>query len=221
MKLTIDGVIFGYREDDLKILLIKRKYEPFKNQWALPGGYVKEDENLEEAVSREILEETGIDNLYLEQLYTFGVVDRDPRGRTVSVAHYGLVKPSNYELKASTDAEEVEWFSYNNIPSDLAFDHLEIIDMALERIKGKLRYVPIGFELLSEKFTLKQVEKLYETILNITFDSANFRKKFLKLDILDKLDEKESDVKRRPGTLYRFNKVKYEDKLLNGFYFEI
>ena len=221
MKVTVDGVIFGYVENDLRILLIKRKYDPFQNCWALPGGYVEENETIESAVLREVNEETGIDNLYLEQLYTFGDTDRDPRGRIISIAYYGLVQPSNYKLNASTDAKDVEWFSVNDLPKQLAFDHSNIIKTALERLKGKVRYMPIGFELLSKKFSLGQIQNLYETILDISFDPANFRKKFLKLDILDKLEEKEENPKGRPGNLYRFNKVKYNKKLKDGFYFEI
>ena len=195
--------------------------DPFQNHWALPGGYVNDDETIESAVLREVNEETGIDNLYLEQLYTFGNPNRDPRGRIISVAYYGLVKPSNHQLNASTDAEDVQWFSVNNLPKELAFDHLNIINVALDRLKGKVRYMPIGFELLPEKFSLGQIQKLYETILDIEFDSANFRKKFLKLDILNKLEEKEENPKGRPGNLYQFNKEKYNQKLEDGFYFEV
>lgn len=223
MKVTVDGVIFGYVENDLRLLLIKRKYNPFQGCWALPGGYVDEHETIENAILREIKEETGIDtkNLYLEQLYTFGSPNRDPRSRIISIAYYCLVKPSDYELNASTDAEDVQWFSVNDLPNELAFDHSNIISIALERLKGKVRYMPIGFELLPKKFSLGQVQKLYETILGIEFDSANFRKKFLKLDILDKLEEKEENSKGRPGKLYQFNGKKYNKKLKDGFYFEI
>lgn len=221
MEVTVDAVIFGYVENDLRLLLIKRKYDPFQNHWALPGGYVDDDETVETAVIRELKEETGIDNLYLEQLYTFGDIKRDPRGRTISIAYYGLVQPSDYDVNASTDAEDVEWFSVNNLPKELAFDHSDIIKIAQDRLKGKLRYMPIGFELLPEKFPLSQIQDLYETVLDIEFDPANFRKKFLKLDILDKLRDKEENPKGRPGNLYRFNKVKYNQKLKDGFYFEV
>ena len=221
MKLTVDAVIFGYVENDLKILLIKRMYEPFENHWALPGGYVKEDESIDDAVEREVSEETGIESLYLEQLYTFGTPERDPRGRIVSIAYYGLVKPSDYNIQASTDAKEAEWFSVDNIPNDLAFDHLEIIQTALIRLKGKVSYMPIGFELLPEKFPFSSIQNLYETVLDQEFDRRNFSKKFHKLDILDKLDEKQTNVKNRPGNLYKFNKDKYNKKLKDGFYFEV
>lgn len=221
MEVTVDAVIFGYVEDDLKILLIERTYEPFQNTWSLPGGYVKDTESIDDAIERKVSNKTGIKSLYLEQLYTFGEIDRDPRGRIVSVAYYGLVKPGDYKLQASTGAKDVEWFSINDFPKELAFDHSNIIETALDRLKGKVRYMPIGFELLPEKFSLGQIQNLYETILDISFDPANFRKKFLKLDILDKLEEKEENPKGRPGNLYRFNKVKYNQKLKNGFYFEV
>jgi 8-oxo-dGTP diphosphatase len=220
MRLTVDAVIFGYVEIDLKLLLIKRKYEPFKDMWALPGGYVLE-EGIDAAIKREVFEETGIEDLYLEQLYTFGELERDPRGQIVTVAYYGLVKPSDYKLHASSDAEDVQWFSVKDLPQDLAFDHNIIIDTALQRLKGKVRYMPIGFELLPKKFPFSSIQNLYETILEQEFDRRNFRKKFLKLDILDMLDEKQQNVAHKAGNLFMFNEEKYNKKTEDGFYFEI
>lgn len=221
MKLTVDAVIFGYVEKDLKILLIKRKYDPFKNLWALPGGFVLDDESVDSAVERELKEETGIEGIYLEQLYSFGDVSRDPRERVVSITYYGLVNPERHNLCAKTDACDVRWFSAKALPEIIAFDHRHIINMAHKRLIGKVTYQPIGFELLPLKFPFSQLQSLYETILDRTFDRRNFRKKFLSLDVIDKLNEKQSDVPYRAGSLFKFNKNKYKNKLDNGFYFEI
>ncbi|SRR6266403_47616 len=220
MKLTVDAVVFGYVEKDLKILLIKRKYEPFQDSWALPGGFVLEEESVDDAVERELKEEAGIEDIYLEQLYTFGEVKRDPRERIVSVAYYGLVNPDKHLLHAKTDACDAKWFSVKTLPL-IAFDHINIIEIAYRRLQSKVSYQPIGFELLPSKFPFSQLQSLYETILDIPFDRRNFRKKFLKLNIIDQLSEKQMDVPYRAGSLFKFNKKKYENKLENGFYFEI
>jgi 8-oxo-dGTP diphosphatase len=220
MKLTVDAVVFGYVENDLKVLLIKRKYKPFKDCWALAGGFVLKDESIDEAVARELKEETGVDNLFMEQLYTFGDANRDPRGRVVSVAYYGLVKPELFELLASTDAYDAQWFSISDLP-ELAFDHKHIIEVAYKRLQAKLTYQPIGFELLPEKFPLLEIQNLYETILNAKFDKGNFRKKMLSFGILDELNEKQSNVAHRAAKLFRFNINKYKEKLETGFYFDI
>ncbi len=223
MKLCVDAILFGFDKDsnDLKILLIQRKYEPFKDYWALAGGFVKEDETLENAVLRELKEETGLDQSpFLDQLYTFGQLNRDPRERIVSVVYYGLINTS--ELKASTDAKDAKWFSIKSLPNNLAFDHKIIIFKALERLRGKIIYQPIGFELLEDKFTFTTLHKLYETILGKELDRRNFKKKFLSLDILDKLNEKNNESGAgRPATLFKFNKEKYDNKVKSGFYFEL
>jgi 8-oxo-dGTP diphosphatase len=220
MRLAVDAVIFGYVEKDLKILLIKRKYEPFQDSWALPGGFVLDDESINTAVERELKEETGLENIYMEQLYTFGEVYRDPRERIVSVAYYGLVNPDRCNLCAKTDASDVQWFSLKKLPK-IAFDHIGIIKVAYNRLQGKVTYQPIGFELLPSKFPFSQLQSLYETILDRNFDRRNFRKKFISLDIIDQLNEKQVDVPYKAGSLFKFNKKKYEEKLNNGFYFEI
>ncbi|WP_338038112.1 NUDIX hydrolase [Neosynechococcus sphagnicola] len=174
--LTVDCVVFGLDASDLKILLIQRRLPPFVGDWALPGGFVHLNESLEEAALRELREETGIEQVFLEQLYTFGRVDRDPRDRVVTVTYYALVNLDAYRIQAATDAQDVAWFSVAQLPT-LAFDHDQIVAVALGRLQGKLRYEPIGFELLPKKFTLTQLQKLYETVLGQGLDKRNFRKK--------------------------------------------
>ena len=221
IRLSVDAVVFGYdSKHGLSVLLIKRKYDPFQGQWAIPGGLVLENESLESAVERELQEETGIHVNYLEQLYTFGKPGRDPRNRVVTVAYYGLVNQGNFELYADTDAEEAQWFNVAELPK-LAFDHDAILDVAIERLKGKISYEPIGFELLGEKFPFSELHKLYETVYGMSIDRRNFKKKFLQLNILEELDEKVSQGKGRPGSLFRFNQKKYFALKKQGMNFEI
>jgi len=218
--LTVDAVVFGLDEEDLKVLLIRRDLEPFKGKWALPGGFVRVGESLEEAVRRELQEESGVSEVFLEQLYTFGTVDRDPRERVVTVAYYALVKLSDHRVKAATDACDAAWFAVSEA-RNLAFDHERILAVALERLKGKVRYQPIGFELLPPQFTLSQLQRLYETILEQRLDKRNFRKKILGMDFLLALDEVQKDVAHRAARLYRFDKKKYQQLQKRGFNFEI
>ena len=217
---TVDCVVFGFDEGDLKLLLIQRDQAPYRGKWALPGGFVKMNESLDDAAMRELREETGIDRLYLEQLYTFGTPNRDPRGRVISVAYYALVKLSNYDLDAATDAAAAAWFPLADVPS-LGFDHDEILDIALKRLKAKVRYQPIGFELLPTKFTLSQLQHLYETILETSLDKRNFRKKILGTELLLELDEIEQDVAHRAARLYKFDDRKYRQLAKRGFNFEL
>src|SRR5437016_9436748 len=174
--LTVDCVVFGYDAGELKVLLIQRGLEPFKGKWAFPGGFVRVDETLDDAARRELAEEAGLKDVFLEQLYSFGDLDRDPRERVVSVAYYALVKLSDHRAKAATDAANAEWFPVSELPK-LAFDHADIVATALARLKGKVRYQPIGFELLPALFTLSQLQHLYEAILEAPLDKRNFRKK--------------------------------------------
>jgi 8-oxo-dGTP diphosphatase len=217
---TVDCVVFGLDEEDLKIILIERGLEPFKGRWALPGGFVHIDESLEAAAMRELREETGVENVFLEQLYTFGDVDRDPRERVISVAYYALVNLSGHKIRAATDARSAAWFSVDDIPK-LAFDHNRIFDVALKRLRGKVRYEPIGFELLPEKFTLGQLQRMYEKILEQDIDKRNFRKKILGMELLKELDEVQMDVAHRAARLYKFDERKYRQLKEKGFNFEI
>ncbi|WP_339727473.1 NUDIX domain-containing protein [uncultured Gimesia sp.] len=218
--LTVDCVVFGLDEEDLKVLLIQRDLEPFEGCWALPGGFVRLEETLEEAARRELGEETGIENVYLEQLYTIGDVDRDPRERVVTVTYYALVNLSDHRVHAATDARNAAWFAIDDVPS-LAFDHPKILKMAHERLRSKVRYQPIGFELLPAKFTLRQIQHLYEVILDRQLDKRNFRKKILSMGILVELDEVETDVAHRAARLYKFDRRKYRRLTKQGFHFEI
>lgn len=220
IKLSVDAVVFGYEKGEISVLLIKRKYEPFKGKWAIPGGFVLNDESLEEAVERELQEETGVEINYLEQLYTFGKPSRDARGRVVSVAYFGLVRPNTFKIVASTDAEEVSWFNINELPK-LAFDHKEILKIAIERLQGKITYEPIGFELLDKKFPFSDLEKLYTTLLGREIDRRNFRKKIIGLNVLDELDEKVSKGSGRPANLFQFNQKRYFQLKEEGIIFEI
>ncbi|HEY3351800.1 MAG TPA: NUDIX domain-containing protein [Polyangia bacterium] len=218
--LTVDCVLFGLDEGDLKLLLIRRDLAPFAGRWALPGGFVHVDESLEDAALRELREETGVDDVYLEQLYTFGAPERDPRERVVSVAYYALSKLGDHRVRAATDAREAAWFAVVDLPS-LAFDHDHIVEVALKRLQGKVRYEPIGFELLPPKFTLSQLQHLYEAVLEESLDKRNFRKKILGMDLLVELDEVEQDVAHRAARLYRFDRARYEQLKRRGFNFEV
>ena len=218
--LTVDCVVFGLDEADLQVLLIQRDLPPFEGDWALPGGFVRLEESLEEAARRELQEETGIENVFLEQLYTVGTVDRDPRERVVTVAYYAFVNLSDHRIQAATDARNAAWFAVDDVPA-LAFDHPEILEMAHERLRGKVRYQPIGFELLPPKFTLRQIQHLYEVILDRPLDKRNFRKKILSMGILIELDEVETDVAHRAARLYKFDHRKYKRLTKQGFHFEI
>lgn len=218
--LTVDCVVFGFDESELKVLLIQRALEPFQGKWALPGGFVHTEETLDAAARRELEEEAGLRDVYLEQLYTFGAVDRDPRERVVTVAYYALVPLAAHATRAATDAADARWFPISKIPR-LAFDHAEILATALTRLRGKVRYQPIGFELLPPKFTLSQLQHLYEAVLETELDKRNFRKKVLSFGLCVPLEETQMTGRHRPARLFRFDAVKYETLKKRGFHFEL
>ncbi|MBN2051869.1 NUDIX hydrolase [Candidatus Woesearchaeota archaeon] len=200
---SVDIIIFTVRNNELKVLLIKRKSWPFKGMWAIPGGFVGIKEPLEEAAKRELEEETGVKNVYLEQLYTFGEPDRDPRTRVITVAYYALISSDHLKLQATTDAAEANWFSIDKLPK-LAFDHNKILASALERIRNKVEYSNIAFQLLPEKFTLTELQKVYEVILGKKLDKRNFRKRVKEAITIVPLKETKMEGVHRPAQLFSF-----------------
>jgi 8-oxo-dGTP diphosphatase len=221
IKVSVDSVVFGYDPDEgVSVLLITRKYEPFQKFWALPGGLVKDEESLEVAARRELKEEAGIDVSYLEQLYSFGKPDRDPRNRVISITYYGLVRPADFQISAQTDAEDVAWFNIKRLPR-LAFDHKHIVDTAIKRLRGKIAYEPIGFELLDKKFPFSDLEKLYQALLDQAIDRRNFKKKIMMYGFLEELEESIQRGAGRPAKLYQFNKKKYFELKENGYNFDM
>lgn len=221
-NLAVDCVIFGLDldEESLKVMLIERDLEPFAGVWAIPGGFVRPGETLMAAATRELEEETGIKDVFLEQLFTFGDPNRDPRDWVVSVAYYALVSPEKHQIQATTDARQAQWFPVTSLPS-LAFDHDKILATALQRIRGKLTYAPIGFELLPQKFTIKQLQKLYEIVLGRELDNRNFRKKIFAMDVLRELGEMQKGVAHRAARLYKFDERKYNHLIRRGMSFEL
>lgn len=221
IRIAVDAVLFGYQNHRLHVLLIQQKFGTEKSFWALPGGLVKEEETLMEAVRRELKEETNVEVNYLEQLYTFGDdIYRDSRNRVISVAYFALVDADKFSIKADTDAENVQWFEIGEIPQ-LAFDHNQILNKALERLKSKLTYQPIGFDLLPQEFLFSELENLYCTLLDKEIDRRNFRKKIMSYGIVDETDKTASAKSGRPAKLFKFNKSKYNELESNGFHFEI
>ena len=202
---TVDVVIFSLRDSDLKVLLIRRAAPPFKGKWAIPGGYVHPDEALDEAAQRELEEETGLPDVYLEQLYTFGAPKRDPRGRVITVAYFALVS-DDVTVRAGDDAAEAAWHSVYDLP-DVAFDHDEILSYALQRLRYKLEYTAVGFELLPNEFTLTELQAAYEIVLGEKLDKRNFRRRILEAGILAETSKyREGEGQGRPARLYRYRK---------------
>ena len=206
---TTDVVVLTLRDQELKLLLIKRGGDPYKGKWALPGGFVQMDEDLDTSARRELAEETGLSGVYLEQLYTFGTVNRDPRERVITVAYYALIPSDKLQLRAATDAEAVGWFGINELPR-LAFDHREIVRMAQQRLVAKLDYSTIAFQFMPTEFTLSELQTVYETILQEPVDKRNFRKWVLALEGIEETGEERRDGAHRPAMLYR---IKHPDKV--------
>lgn len=214
---TVDNVIFGFDGLQLKVLLIKRGIEPYKNRWAFPGGFINPDETTDEAARRELREETTLDATFSEQFRVFSEPHRDTRERVITVAYVALCKIQ--EVKGCDDAKEAQWFALEDVPQ-LAFDHDAILRQALQTLRERICFQPIGFELLDEKFTMKQLQTLYEAVLGIRFDRANFAKKMLKLNILNQLDEVVWPTKKHSATLYTFNKENYDEMKRKGIRME-
>jgi len=216
MRVTVDIVIFTIQSGELRVLLVKRGAQPFQGQYAIPGGFVHEGESLEDAALRELREETGVADVYLEQLYSFGDPGRDPRGRVITVAYFALVS-ADRSLKAGTDAAEATWWPFDRRPQ-LAFDHRKILDYALERLRNKLEYTTVGFQLLPEKFTMTELQEVYEAILGKKLDKRNFRRKLALLKILKPLSEYRRGG-QRPAQLHKFQATRFEKLKDKGILF--
>jgi len=217
IRVSIDIVIFSIADGTLQVLLVKRGIPPFLGRWALPGGFVHDDESLDDAALRELREETGVADVYLEQLYSFGAPRRDPRGRIVTVAYFALIAPDRVAVRASSDAADARWWPIDHRPA-LAFDHAEILEYALVRLRNKLEYTTVGFQLLPAKFTLTALQRVYEVILGRGLDKRNFRRKMAVLGILRALREWQRDG-RRPARLYEFSASRFEKLKDKGILF--
>lgn len=207
-EVTVDVVIFTIKNKKLQALLVQRSQEPFKDRWSIAGGFIRMSENLDEAASRVLNEKTRVKDVFLEQFHTFGDPLRFPNARVITVAYYALIRSEDLELSFETgqNIQQIKWFSVYDLPA-LAFDHKEIINSALKRLRSKLEYSPIAFQLLPQKFTLTELQKTYEVILNTKLDKRNFRKKVMSSDILHELDEYTKLNSKRPARLYSFNET--------------
>ena len=214
---TTDCVIFGFDDRELQVLLIERGIEPFKGKWAFPGGFLNMDETAGEGAMRELKEETGLENAYIEQFNTYSEPGRDPRERVITIAHYALVRIQ--EVKGGDDAAKAQWFPIDEVPQ-LAFDHDKILRDAMRKLRERIHFEPIGFELLPEKFTMRELQILYESILGVKFDRRNFAKKMMHYELLNQLDETVRPTAKRDALLYSFNKDNYELFKKKGFQME-
>ena len=214
---TTDCVIFGFDGSELQVLLIERGIEPFKGKWSVPGGFLNMDETAVEGALRELKEETGLENAYIEQFNTYSDPGRDPRERVITIAHYALVRIQ--EVKGGDDAAKAQWFPIDEVPQ-LAFDHDKILRDAMRKLRERIHFEPIGFELLPEKFTMRDLQILYESILGVKFDRRNFAKKMMHYELLNQLDETVRPTAKRDALLYSFNKENYELFKKKGFQLE-
>ena len=214
---AVNVSLFTIQNGSLRVLLVKRAAPPFRGMWALPGGFVRRDESVDEAALRELQDATGIATVYLEQLYTFGDPERDPRGRVVAVTYYALVGWSQFQLKAARRMTSAAWCELERLPA-LAFDHRKIVTAALERLRNKVNYTSVAFQLLPKKFTLSELQQAYEVIVGQTLDKRNFRKKMLQLGILNNTGERTTEGRQRPARLYSFTEarvIKLQEKGIN------
>lgn len=216
-SVTTDCVIFGFDGTKLQVLLIERGIEPFKGRWAFPGGFLNPDETAEEGALRELQEETGLTGAYIEQFHTFTDPHRDPRERVITIAYYALVRLQ--EVRGGDDAARAQWFALDEVPQ-LAFDHDRILREAMKRLRERIHFKPVGFELLPEKFTMKELQTLYESILDVKFDRRNFSKKMLHFDLLTELGETVNPSAKREAKLFSFNKENYDLLKQKGFQLE-
>ena len=200
---TVDVVIFSLFEGELRVLLVQRKSPPYAGQWAIPGGFIRMSESLEDAANRKLAEETGVTDVYTEQLFTFGEVNRDPRTRVITVAYFALVPYSAIDHHPGQHESATAWFVVNDLP-ELAFDHAEIVEYALQRLRYKLEYTAVGFQLLPDVFTLTQLQRAYEIVLSEPLDKRNFRRKILAADVIEATGDKTSEGEGRPAKLYRY-----------------
>ncbi len=216
---AVDCVIFGFDLEKIKLLLIHRDFEPQKGKYSIMGGFLQDTETLDEAAQRILLKLTGLSNVYLEQFHTYSHPDRDPAARVLSTAYYALIKIEESDTE-KVKAHGAEWFDIDELP-ELIFDHESMVERAFDMIKHKSRFHPIGFELLPDKFTIPQLQKLYEAINQARLDNANFRKKIVSMNIFERLDEKEKEGSKKGAYLYKFDKEKYDRLVKSGFLFEI
>lgn len=219
MYVATDCIIFGFDEGKLKLLVFKRRVEPMEGQWSLIGSFVKMNEDVEQAASRVLEEITGLKDVYMEEFRTYGAVDRDPGFRCISIGHYALIRIYEYD-KEQVEKHGAHWYDFDKIPK-LVLDHNDMVEDALQQLRQKTRYQPIGFELLPEKFTIPQLQQLYEAIYQKELDARNFRKKVMSLNLLIKLDEKDKSSSRRGAFLYKFDHKTYQQLLKSGYNFEI
>jgi len=218
---AVDAIIFGFNENEheLKLLLLKRQFAPEKGNWSLMGGFVDPKESLDNAAQRIVKKLTGLDQVYMEQLYAFGDINRDAGGRIISVAYFSLIKINEQDSEL-VKKYGASWISFSELPK-LIFDHDEMVKRALRKLRIRAQTQPIGFELLPEKFTIPQLQRLYEAIYHVPFDKRNFRRKLLAMGLLEKLDEKEKETSKKGAFYYQFNKTKYEELLEKGFNFDL
>ncbi len=221
LLVAVDAIIFGFNENEhqLKLLLLKRNFQPEKGKWSLMGGFVDENESLDKAAKRIVSQLTGLDDVYMEQLFAFGDLSRDAGGRIISVAYFSLIKINDHDSEL-VKKHGASWIPVNELP-ELIFDHADMVNRALRKLRIRARTQPIGFELLPEKFTIPQLQRLYEAIYQIPFDKRNFRRKLLAMGLLEKLDEKEKETSKKGAFYYRFNQKKYEELLEKGFNFDL
>lgn len=218
---AVDSIIFGYDEGgrELKLLLLKRNFQPAMGEWSLMGGFLNKEESIDSAAKRILHQLTGLSDVYMEQLYSFGEIDRDPGDRIISVAYFALIKINDSDLELVKN-HGATWVPISSLPQ-LIFDHNQMVERAMKKLQVRARTQPIGFELLPEKFTIPQLQGLYEAIYNKPLDKRNFRRKLLAMDLLEKQEEKEKESSRKGAWYYRFDAKKYEDLLKRGFNFEL